>query len=174
MVNLLAAQKAAACFVGAWGFINSTLVNTTTGERITDDWGYPVPSGLSLFTPNGWCALLVSANDTTMPDLRPRFLDQSNITSGTDADWANIGKYSIAGAGPYRLSNVTSSCRAGEGPQGVVTGNFITSTLPSREGLFDLNFKFYESCHVWNLHQYIGGGLERVVWYEKQPDQQVY
>lgn len=61
-----------------------------------------------------------------------------------------------------------------EGPQGTQTGNFFTSTLPSREGPYEFMFKFYKSCHVWNLHQPVGGGLERVAWYEKLPDQQVY
>ncbi|KAK8040271.1 hypothetical protein PG991_000059 [Apiospora marii] len=190
MVNLVAAKKAASCFVGAWGFINSTLVNTTTGDIITEDWAYPVPSGASLFTPNGYAALLVTANDTTKPDLRPRFLNQENLASGNDTEWAKIGKYSIAGAGPYRLSNVTWDCGSNkhvgdngekgkeeyefEGPQGTQTGNFFTSTLPSREGPYEFTFKFYKSCHVWNLHQPVGGGLERVAWYEKLPDQQVY
>ncbi|KAK8115665.1 hypothetical protein PG984_012167 [Apiospora sp. TS-2023a] len=183
MVNLVAAKKAASCFVGAWGFINSTLVNTTSGDIIPNTWDYPVPSGASLFTPNGYAALLVTANDTTRPDLRPKFLNQNDLASGNDTEWAKIGKYSIAGAGPYRLSNASTVEAGGdkgeeeyefEGPQGTQTGNFFTSTLPSREGPYEFTFKFYKSCRVWNLHQPIGGGLERVVWYEKLPDQQVY
>ncbi|KAK8085820.1 hypothetical protein PG997_007091 [Apiospora hydei] len=188
MVNLVAAKKAASCFVGAWGFINSTL-NTTSGDIITEDWAYPVPSGASLFTPNGYAALLVTANDTTKPDLRPRFLTQNDYASGNDTEWAKIGKYSIAGVGPYHLSNVTwpgYDCgdkgkkaevkmdEEFEGPEGIQTGSFFSSTLPSREGPYEFAFKFYESCHVWNLHQPVGGGLERVAWYEKLPDQQVY
>lgn len=77
---------------------------TTSGDFITDDWAYPVPSGASLFTPNGYAALLVTANDTARPDLRPRSLDQNDLASGSDTEWAKIGKYSIAGGGPYRLA----------------------------------------------------------------------
>ncbi|GME34918.1 hypothetical protein GTA08_BOTSDO09092 [Neofusicoccum parvum] len=163
------------CFVGAWGFINSSLVNTTTGDLIPGDWAYPVPSGMSLYTPNGFCALLVTANDTTKPELRPTYLDQSDYSSGTDAEWALIGKYSIAGAGPYHLSNITGgNDTSGTGPQGTVTGEFWTATLPSRLGPFEFTFKFYEDCQVWNLHQSVGGDAERVAWYEKLPDQDVY
>ncbi|KAK8044047.1 hypothetical protein PG993_004071 [Apiospora rasikravindrae] len=193
MVNLVAAKKAATCFVGAWGFINSTLLNTTSGNIITEDWAYPVPSGASLFTPNGYTALLVTPNDTAKPDLRPRYLTQNDYASGNDTEWAKLGKYSIAGVGPYHLSNVTwpgydcgdKGSHGGrgedeeanehfEGPEGTQTGTFFSSTLPSREGPYEFTFKFHESCRVWNLHQPVGGGLERIAWYEKLPDQQVY
>ncbi|KAF6811679.1 hypothetical protein CMUS01_13213 [Colletotrichum musicola] len=165
------AKVALKCFVGAWGFINSTLVNTTSNEIITQDWAYPVPSGMSLFTPNGYTALLVTANDTTRPDLRPQGLDQSNPSSSPDSEWAKIGKYSVAGAGPFRLSNVTGE-KGPEGPQGVNSGSFLTSTLPARLGPFEFTFKFYDDCEVWNLHQDVGGGLQRVAWYERLPDQE--
>ncbi|OJD37403.1 uncharacterized protein BKCO1_7000222 [Diplodia corticola] len=136
---------------------------------------------MSLYTPNGYCALLVTANDTTKPALRPTYLDQSDPSSGTDAQWALIGRYSIAGAGPYRLSNVTAVAGNGtagsddeEGPQGTVTGEFLTATLPSREGPFEFTFRFYEGCGVWNLHQSVGEDAERVAWYERLPDRDVY
>ncbi|KAB2580395.1 hypothetical protein DBV05_g780 [Lasiodiplodia theobromae] len=167
-------KKAAKCFVGAWGFINSTLYNTTTGDIVTNDWAYPVPSGMSLFTPNGYTALIVTANDRTRPELRPTYLDQSDYSSGTDAEWALIGKYSIAGAGPYHLSNVTDGDDECEGPQGTVTGSFLTATLPSRLGPFEFTFKFYDDCSVWNLHQAVGEDLERVAWYHAKADQDVY
>ncbi|KAK1948851.1 hypothetical protein LY78DRAFT_697997 [Colletotrichum sublineola] len=92
LIATLRLRTAMNCFVGAWGFINSTLVNTTSGDIITQDWAYPVPSGMSLFTPNGYTALLVTANDTTRPDLRPQGLDQSNPSSSPDSEWAKIGK----------------------------------------------------------------------------------
>ncbi|CCF36650.1 hypothetical protein CH063_01542 [Colletotrichum higginsianum] len=150
-------KTAIKCFVGAWGFINSTLVNTTSGDIITQDWAYPVPSGMSLFTPNGYTALLVTANDTTRPDLRPQGLDQSNPSSSPDSEWAKIGKYSVAGAGPFRLSNVTDE-KGPEGPEGVQTGTFLTSTIPARLGPYEFTFKFYNDCSAWNLHQDVGLG----------------
>lgn len=130
---------------------------------------------MSLYTPNGYTALIVTANDTTKPELRPTYLDQNDYSTGTDAEWALIGKYSIAGAGPYHLSNITAGSGGnGTGPAGTVTGEFLTATLPSRKGPFEFTFEFYEACRVWNLHQTVGEEAERVAWYEKLPDQDVY
>lgn len=125
---------------------------------------------MSLFTPNGYTALLVTANDTTRPDLRPQGLDQSNPGSSPDSEWAKIGKYSVAGAGPFHLSNVTGE-KDSEGPEGVQTGEFLTSTIPARLGPYEFTFKFYNDCSAWNLHQDVGAGLQRVAWYYRLPDQ---
>lgn len=125
---------------------------------------------MSLFTPNGYTALLVTANDTNRPDLRPQGLDQSNPSSSPDSEWAKIGKYSVAGAGPFHLYNVTGE-KGSEGPEGVQTGEFLTSTIPARLGPYEFTFKFYNDYSAWNLHQDAGAGLQRVAWYYRLPDQ---
>ncbi|KAH6716340.1 hypothetical protein BKA61DRAFT_341809 [Leptodontidium sp. MPI-SDFR-AT-0119] len=166
---MVSPKNALECFVGAWGFLNSTLVNTTTGELLPD-WHSP-PSGMSLWTPNGYNALIVTANDTTEPEKRPIELTQPASPSDSDSRWALVGKYSIAGGGPFHLSNVTDGCsKDREGPAGTVTGTFLTATLPSRIGPYTFTFKFYDHCKVWNLRQRVGDDKLRVAWYYKLPD----
>ncbi|KAK0650613.1 hypothetical protein DIS24_g6673 [Lasiodiplodia hormozganensis] len=167
-------KKALKCLVGAWGYINATLYNTATGDIVTDDWGYPVPSGMELFTPNGYTALIAVPNDRTHPELRPAYLNPGDPSSGTDAEWALIGKNSLVGAGPFHLSDVTDGQDECEGPQGIMTGSILTSTLPGLERPFKFSFKFYDDCSVWVLHEDMGEDLERVVWYYAKADQDVY
>ncbi|KAH9203725.1 hypothetical protein DL95DRAFT_138614 [Leptodontidium sp. 2 PMI_412] len=129
---MVSPKKALECFAGAWGLLNATLVNTTTGGLLPDSHN-SYPSGMSLFTLNGYSALIVTANDATEPEKRPKELSLPASPSDPDSRWALVGKYSIAGGGPFHLSNITSGSRNDrEGLAGTVTGTFLAATLPSR------------------------------------------
>ncbi|RWA10076.1 hypothetical protein EKO27_g5024 [Xylaria grammica] len=80
-------SKALACFVGAWGFLNATLTNITTGDPVPQ-WHSVYPSGISLYTQSGYNNFIITANDTTQPEVRPRELSLPAQLTDPASRWA--------------------------------------------------------------------------------------
>ncbi|KAI0906368.1 hypothetical protein F4823DRAFT_607589, partial [Ustulina deusta] len=97
---MLGIHTAFNCFIGAWGIINGS--NTTTGDPIPQ-WHSIYPSGISLYTKAGYHNLIITANDNTQADIRPRELSLPARPTDLDSRWAMVGKYSLAAAGPFKL-----------------------------------------------------------------------
>ncbi|PVH77272.1 hypothetical protein DL98DRAFT_517387 [Cadophora sp. DSE1049] len=169
---MVSPKKALECFAGAWGFLNGTIVNTTTGALLPD-WHSPYPSGIAVYTDNGYNTFIVTANDTTEPEKRPKELNLSASPSDPDSRWALVGKYSVAASGPIHISNVTDrSGKDREGPSGVVTRTFSMATLPSWVGRWiTYTFHFYDDCQVFNLQQSLGVDVLQTAWFHKLPSQ---
>ncbi|KAK8118441.1 uncharacterized protein PG998_003067 [Apiospora kogelbergensis] len=178
---MIAAEQAFRCFVGAWGFINATIVNTTTGAEIPS-WHSAYPSGLSTYTESGYNEFIITANDTTQPQFRPRALTQPAKPTDSNNTWALVGQHSLAAGGTFSVINVTggrSACSGAaattSGPRGTFIGNYTTATLPSWVGLnITQQFEFFDNCNVHMLRSQEGPDVEEVVWFYRRPVHKVY
>ncbi|KAK6828441.1 hypothetical protein PG987_011782 [Apiospora arundinis] len=103
---MVAADTALHCFVGAWGFINATLTNTATGAPVPD-WHSEYPSGISVYSATQYNSFIITANDTTQPEFRPKNLTLPAKPSDPIAEWAIVAQHSLAAGGPFVLANVT-------------------------------------------------------------------
>ncbi|KAK7928269.1 hypothetical protein PG985_005267 [Apiospora marii] len=111
---MVAADQALTCFVGAWGFINATLTNTTSGVPVPD-WHSNYPSGISVYSPSAYNSFIITANDTTQPQYRPKTVTLPARPTDPEAAWATIAQHSLAAGGPFELVNVTVPAEQGKG-----------------------------------------------------------
>ncbi|KAL1639090.1 hypothetical protein SLS58_008292 [Diplodia intermedia] len=172
------------CFVGAWGFINATATNLTTGELI-DEWHGPYPSGGSVYDPSGYNSFIITANDTTEPERRPRTVSLPAQPDDPVDVWATIAQHSLAVGGPFYIVNATAAGAGGgdgstygngsysstDGPTGFVREPIETSTLPAWVGGEFLNaFAFYDGCDTHSLISNPTEDSEQTVWFYRRPD----
>ncbi|KAK8051004.1 hypothetical protein PG993_002389 [Apiospora rasikravindrae] len=186
---MVAAETALHCFVGAWGFINATLTNTTSGALLPE-WHSMYPSGITVYSASRYNSFIITANDTTQPEYRPKDLSLPSKPSDPVAEWATVAQHSLAAGGPFVLANVAlpgggnnkvpcgggSGKRVGyggqkeqhpyigaTGPSGVMHNHFTTATLPSWVD-FNLSsqFEFFDDCNVHVLRTYFGDVVQTV------------
>ncbi|KAL0256928.1 hypothetical protein SLS55_007737 [Diplodia seriata] len=166
------------CFVGAWGFINATATNLTTGELI-DEWHGPYPSGGSVYDPSGYNSFIITANDTTEPERRPRTVSLPAQPDDPVDVWATIAQHSLAVGGPFYIVNATSNnstyggngSSSTDGPTGFVREPIETSTLPAWVGGEFFNaFAFYDGCDTHSLISNPTEDSEQTVWFYRRPD----
>ncbi|KAB2579993.1 uncharacterized protein LTHEOB_855 [Lasiodiplodia theobromae] len=175
----MSVAKAFNCFVGAWGFINATAVNTTTGA-IIPEWHGPYPSGMSVYDPSGYNTFIITANDTTEPERRPKTVSLPAKPGDPVQTWATIAQHSLAVGGPFYIVNATDgtdhhdydrNSNKKNGPSGYVREKSITSTLPAWVGIELLNeFDFYDNCNTHVLRSNPTPGIEQIVWFYRRPD----
>ncbi|TDZ48410.1 hypothetical protein CTRI78_v008200 [Colletotrichum trifolii] len=185
-------DKALQCIVGGWGYLNATLTNTTSGELIPE-WHSVYPSGGSVYSPSGHISFVITANDTTQPEFRPRTVSLPAQPGDSQADWATVAQHSLGVFGNYRFSNVTcgngkSDGKNGKGkdgdckdkggngngnkkgPSGVLTVDVTSATLPSYVGLKLVNtFEFTDDCNKHVLVADFGNNLVQTVWFYRLP-----
>ncbi|KAK2028121.1 hypothetical protein LX32DRAFT_640252 [Colletotrichum zoysiae] len=179
-------DKALQCIVGGWGYLNATLTNTTSGQLIPE-WHSIYPSGGSVYAPSGHISFVITANDTTQADVRPKGVSLPAKPTDSDHDWALVAQHSLGVFGNYRFSEV--NCNGGDGkgkgeygkgknskkgPSGVLTVDVTSATLPSYVGLELVNtFEFTDDCSKHVLKADFGGGLVQTVWFYRLPQQNV-
>ncbi|KAK1561594.1 uncharacterized protein LY79DRAFT_574059 [Colletotrichum navitas] len=182
-------ERALQCIVGGWGYLNATLTNTNTGELIPE-WHSIYPSGGSVYAPSGHISFVITANDTTQADVRPKTVTLPAKPTDSDHDWALVAQHSLGVFGNYRFSKVT--CDGGndkygdkgnkgkggnlkKGPSGVLTVDVTSATLPSYVGLELVNtFEFTNDCSKHVLKTDFGGGLVQTVWFYRLPQENVF
>lgn len=120
------------------------------------------------YTPDGHHSFIITANDTTQPEDRPKRLTLPASPSEPDYLWAIVAQHSLAAGGSFHLSNVTSGTREEQtGLSGVLIVNTRTATLPSWVGIELINeFKFYDECNVHYLKSSFGDELHTVYFYK--------
>jgi hypothetical protein len=130
-----------------------------------------LPLRYKRLTPAGYNAFIITANDTTEPEKRPKELHLPASQSDPDSRWALVGKYSLAAGGPVHLSNVIEGDREHEtGPSGLLISSFQTSTLPSWVGTELTNtFQFYDDCRIHVLKATFGDVVQ-TVWFYRLPE----
>ncbi|KAF9878800.1 hypothetical protein CkaCkLH20_03700 [Colletotrichum karsti] len=106
-------DKALQCLVGGWGFLNATISNTTTGE-IIPEWHSPYPSGGAVWTSSGHLSFIVTSNDTTEADVRPKELSLPAKPTDPDSRWALVGQHSLAVLATTQFTEITSCGGEGE------------------------------------------------------------
>lgn len=88
---------------------NTTLtrrISTYNGEPIPDVTYGAAPMGLLTYTPTGWMS---ATNAATEKNLRPEHLTFPYLDGQSDADWALIGKHTLAYAGPFSIVRACDS-----------------------------------------------------------------
>lgn len=122
-----------------------------------------------MYTPSGYLSVILTANDKTEPDKRPKELTLPAKSTDSDAQWALVAKYSLAFAGPFQIED--EGCCDNINPCGVlIAGPFTTATLPSYIGLsLSNNYTFYENGQVLHLLGGVGGGYVQDLWFTKLP-----
>ncbi|KAL0944793.1 uncharacterized protein CTRU02_202680 [Colletotrichum truncatum] len=184
-------DKALQCIVGGWGYLNATLTNTNTGELIPE-WHSIYPSGGSVYSPSGHISFVITANDTTQTDVRPKQVSLPAKPTDPDHLWALVAQHSLGVFGNYRFSDVNcdggngKKCNKGKGwygqgkdckngPSGVLTVDVTSATLPSYVGLQLVNtFEFTDDCNKHVLKADFGGGLVQTVWFYRLPQKNVF
>ncbi|KAF2993700.1 hypothetical protein E8E13_002472 [Curvularia kusanoi] len=158
-------------FAGAWRFLNTT--DYAANGTILPDWHSRYPSGLTEYTESGYITVILTANDTTESEKRPKDLTLPAKPGDSDVRWALIGKYSLAFGGPFTLDVRRAY---GNDWSGVLTtGPFTTATLPSYIGLSSSsNYSFHEKGRTLHLLSDLEGGGIRDLWFEKLPERDVF
>ncbi|KAH7047402.1 hypothetical protein B0J12DRAFT_741323 [Macrophomina phaseolina] len=177
---MTALTKAFQCFVGAWGFLNGTITNTTTGELLPD-WHSPYPSGISVYAPSGYFSYDVTANDTTQPEFRPRNVSLPAQPGDSVNAWATIAQHSLGGGGPFTLVNVTegsnnnattwSNGTSSDGIRGTQLSTFRSATLPALVGVtLENEFEFFDRCDVHMLRSSPAPGTVQTAFFYRLPE----
>lgn len=115
------------------------------------------------YLPTGFMSACLTSTD---PDNRPEGLTLPYQANQSDAEWAEIGRHSLAYAGPFDL-NVSSYEEATGSMTGQIThGPLYTSTLPSYQGTYlPRQFEFANNYTQLTLTSDIGNGLvDHLVW----------
>jgi len=94
----------------------------------------------------------------TDPSLRPFQLTLPAQDNQTDAEWAEVGRHTLAYAGPFYFNESSASADGLTGE--IIHGPLLTSTLPSFVGsLQHREFKFTEDGKYLNLIGNLGNGV---------------
>ncbi|KAH8699426.1 hypothetical protein GQ44DRAFT_718148 [Phaeosphaeriaceae sp. PMI808] len=125
------------------------------------------------YTESGYITVILTANDTTQSEVRPKELTLPAKPGDSDAHWALVGKYSFAFGGPFTLDVHRAY---GNDWSGVLTtGPFTTATLPSSIGLSGpSNYSFHEKGRTLHLLSDLEGGGVRDLWFKKLPEREVF
>jgi len=123
---------------------------------------------MATYTPDGYHSFIITANDTTQPEDRPKQLNLPASPSEPVYLWAIVAQHSLAAGGSFHLSNVTNGTGEEQtGPSGVLIVNTRTATLPSWVGIEVINeFKFYDECKMHYLKSSFGDELQTVYFYK--------
>ncbi|KAL1636099.1 hypothetical protein SLS56_001451 [Neofusicoccum ribis] len=145
--------------------------NTTTGELIPE-WHSEYPSGISVYTSSGYNSFVITANDTTQPEYRPK-----NISLPAQPDdpvelWATVAQHSLGVGGTFEIINATDSRNGtADGPAGTVRGTFTTATLPAWVGfVLDNEFEFVDGCDKHVLRARFSADTLQTVWFYRLAD----
>ncbi|KAK4446379.1 hypothetical protein QBC34DRAFT_440889 [Podospora aff. communis PSN243] len=144
---------------GTWSLINSTYYKYE--DLSTPSSNNTKQVGLLIYSPNGY----VSANFvSTEPEQRPPHLIANQPDNGTDAEWAQIGKYALAYSGPFSINaSVPATRRKGH----ILHGPLFVANLPSLENkILARNYLVFEEGGVQYLNLSISGNVQRadVLW----------
>ncbi|KAF6810890.1 hypothetical protein CPLU01_15218 [Colletotrichum plurivorum] len=101
-------ERALQCFIGGWGYLNATLENTNTGELIPE-WHSIYPSGGSVYAASGQISFIITANDTTQAEFRPKDVSLPAKPTDSNNTWALVAQHSLGVYGNFRLSNLNCS-----------------------------------------------------------------
>jgi hypothetical protein len=125
------------------------------------------------YTESGYVTVILTANDTTQSELRPKELTLPANPEDLDARWALVAKHSLAFGGPFTLDVHRAN---GNDWSGVLTtGPFTTATLPSYIGLSGpSNYSFHENGQTLHLLSHNQGGGVRDLWFNKLPKREVF
>lgn len=147
-------------FLGAWSLINNT--RTDNGVQIYDTTYGDKPAGTIMYTSSGFmCAVLTATNAT----LRPQDLTLPAEDNQTDAEWAAVGRHTLAYSGPFYFNQ---SIKHNETNGQVVHGPLISSTLPSFVGSFQhRTFSFHDDYQTLELIGDLGNGVVDTLYWAK-------
>ncbi|KAH7028278.1 Lipocalin-like domain-containing protein [Macrophomina phaseolina] len=159
-------------FVGAWSLLN--ISSTQNGIPNVDPGFGPHPVGLILYHLDQYMSAALAS---TTPEDRPQNLTWPYRPAQGDADWALVGKHSIAYMGPFRLNESVPVVETEGGVEGqVVHGPLEVASLPSFMGTYqrrDFSLLFHEGGRrggegtLLNLKADLGGGARMSLWWEK-------
>ncbi|KAK0625595.1 hypothetical protein DIS24_g11086 [Lasiodiplodia hormozganensis] len=165
-------ENALSLLVGTWSLLN--ISSTQNGVPNLDPGLGPHPTGLVHYHPDGYMAAVLAS---TTPQDRPKNLTWQDRAPRADADWARVGKHSIAYTGPYRLNASVPVVATERGVEGqVVHGPLDVATLPSFMGTFqprDFELVFCGGNRtggegtLLQLHSDLGKGTKMSLWWEK-------
>ncbi|OTA94592.1 hypothetical protein M434DRAFT_394532 [Hypoxylon sp. CO27-5] len=126
---------------GTWLYLNVTSYfdNGTISHHEDASLG-KFPVGIVTYNPNGW----MSANFmSSRPEDRPPNIDIETQDVGTDAEWALIGKHTLAYAGPWFVSETTKEVEVGQ----ITHGPIKVAWVPTWVGIqFQKNYTLYDDA----------------------------
>lgn len=153
----------------------ATTHRTQNGTPILDPGYGANPVGLILYHPTHYMSATLAS---TTPEDRPADLAWPFRAGQSDADWALVGKHSLAYAGPFSFNeSVPVEAVAGGVTGQVVHGPLEVATLPSHVGSAqrrDFSLVFGEGGRegkgvgaLLNLRADNGGGIAVSLWWER-------
>jgi len=115
-----------------------------------------------MYTSDGFMSAVLTA---TAADLRPMDLTLPAEANQTDAEWALVGRHTLAYSGPFYFDQ---TIKHNETVGQVVHGPLITSTLPSFVGsLQHREFSFSDDFETLHLVGNLGGGVVDSLYWRK-------
>ncbi|KAI2603668.1 hypothetical protein GGR54DRAFT_633646 [Hypoxylon sp. NC1633] len=110
---------------GSWLYLNKTsFFDNGTISPTEDAVLGSNPVGMLTYNAAGYMAANFMSS---RPEDRPANIDTDVLTDGTDAEWALIGRHTLAYAGPWRVSITTDRVETGQ----IMHGPTRIAWLPS-------------------------------------------
>lgn len=135
---------------------------------VLPDWHSQYPSGTATYTESGYLSVIITADETTEADVRPKDLFLPANPKDSDERWALVGKHSLAFSGPFTLDVHHAYENNWSGV--LNSGPFIAATLPSSVGASgSSNYSFHKEGRTLRLLIDLGGGAIRDAWFKKLP-----
>ncbi|KAI1138603.1 Lipocalin-like domain-containing protein [Hypoxylon sp. FL0543] len=139
---------------GTWLYLNVTSYFDNGTISHHEDAGLGrFPVGILTYNANGW----MSANFmSSRPEDRPPNIDIETQDVGTDAEWALIGKHTLAYAGPWYVSETTEEVDVGQ----ITHGPTKVAWVPTWVGKeFQKNYTLYDGAGVMRFKSRSQEGL---------------
>lgn len=154
--------------------LTTFLAHSTQNGIPNVDPGFgPHPVGLILYHPDYYMSAALAS---TTPEDRPQNLTWPYRPSQGDADWALVGKHSIAYMGPFRLNESFPVVRTEDRVEGqIIHGPLEVASLPSFTGTYqrrDFTLHFCggrrgRNSTLLNLKSDLGRGTRMSLWWKK-------
>jgi hypothetical protein len=118
------------------------------------------------YTESGYLTVVLTSNDTTEADMRPKELTLPAQLGESDARSALVAKHSLAFGRPFTLE--VHDAHEDDWNSVLNSGPFITATLPSYIGGSTFsNYSFHEKGRTLRLLSDLPGGDTRDLWFGK-------
>ncbi|KAF2719214.1 hypothetical protein K431DRAFT_296236 [Polychaeton citri CBS 116435] len=157
----MVSTRAISLFAGAWSLVNNT--RTFNGAASIDATYGDKPAGIIYYMPSGFMSAILT---TTNPAERPENLTLPYQPNQSDAEWAQIGRHTLAYAGPFDVNTSSIEEFSGEMTGELTHGPLNTATLPAFVGSYQLRqFHFSQNYTLLSLTGDLGGGIvDHLIW----------
>ncbi|KAF2128221.1 hypothetical protein P153DRAFT_387176 [Dothidotthia symphoricarpi CBS 119687] len=156
-----ASKRIVAALAGTYSLVNTS--STLNGISIPDEPYGAHPVGILTYSASGYVSATITA---TEPEYRPA-LTFPYQPDDTDHDWAQIGKHSIAYAGPFHINEALPASRT-DGQ--LFHGPLVVANVPTWVGVeHKRNYTVVKegSETYLRIGSERGGGYRGVLWWKR-------